>query len=305
MIIIWSYTFTHIGHHDSSSDEDKIVIHRKPLLLSNNNSNRSLNNSNTTHYNNSYNNNGVLVESNQPTTIDTDIIERDEFVERLYDRDISRTIKKQQQQDGEVIETLSNQQLLELATKGTITNSNSSSSNSSSMVDQLREISRQHYLEKREEKELKLLELTLRDEKDLFDHEELTYEERNRYEINKKILEFSKDKNRFNYKDDSYKLPDSYEDGDGRIDKKKKEAVLTNRYIEETQVKSEQELWEESQMKTSKVKYVFEVLVLVVCMVDVKYIFLAYSWFHYNFIYVFYICHPLLSYLLLLGPFRH
>jgi pre-mRNA-splicing factor ATP-dependent RNA helicase DHX16 len=145
------------------------------------------------------------------------------------------------------------------------------------MVDQLREISRQHYLEKREEKELKLLELTLRDEKDLFDHEELTYEERNRYEINKKILEFSKDKNRFNYKDDSYKLPDSYEDGDGRIDKKKKEAVLTNRYIEEIQVKSEQELWEESQMKTSKVKYVFEVLVLVVCMVDVKYIFLAYS----------------------------
>ncbi len=256
MIIIWSCTFIHIGHHDSSSDEDKIVIHRKPLLLSNNNSNRSLNNSNTTHYNNSYNNNGVFVESNQPTTIDTDIIERDEFVERLYDRDISRTIKKQQQQDGEVIETLSNQQLLELATKGTITNSNSSS-NSSSMVDQLREISRQHYLEKREEKELKLLELTLRDEKDLFDHEELTYEERNRYEINKKILEFSKDKNRFNYKDDSYKLPDSYEDGDGRIDKKKKEAVLTNRYIEETQVKSEQELWEESQMKTSKVKYVF------------------------------------------------
>ena len=83
------------------------------------------------------------------------------------------------------------------------------------------------------QKELKLLELTLRDEKDLFDHDELTYEERNRYEINTKILEFSKDKNRFNYKDDSYKLPDSYEDGDGRIDKKKKEAVLTNRYIEE------------------------------------------------------------------------
>ena len=121
------------------------------------------------------------------------------------------------------------------------------------MINQLREISRQHYLEKREEKELKLLELTLRDEKDLFDNEELTKEERNRYEVNKKILAFSKDKNRFSYQDDSYKLPDSYEDSDGRIDKKKREAVLTNRYIEEVQVKSEQELWEESQMKTSKV----------------------------------------------------
>ena len=70
------------------------------------------------------------------------------------------------------------------------------------MIDQLREISRQHYLQKREEKELKLLELSVKDEQYLFDDVEVTAEERERMELNKKILNMAKDRYRFDYKDD-------------------------------------------------------------------------------------------------------
>ena len=70
------------------------------------------------------------------------------------------------------------------------------------MVEQLREISRQHYLQKREEKELKLLELSVKDEQYLFDDVDVTKEERERMELNKKILNMAKDRYRFDYKND-------------------------------------------------------------------------------------------------------
>lgn len=60
-------------------------------------------------------------------------------------------------------------------------------------------------------------------------------------EINEKILQMAKDKHRFSYKDDSYHIPDGYEDSNGRIDKKKRDAVLTARYVEEVSGQSSQE----------------------------------------------------------------
>lgn len=176
---------------------------------------------------------------------DADIAERDAFVARLLEKEDQRT-KKQEQEAG-----LSAQQIHELATRGSISDKGAGTST----IEQLREISRQHYLEKREEKELKLLEMSLRDEQDLFEGEKLTKEEKRRRDVNLKILDLAKDKHRFSYKDDGYHIPDGYEDSEGRIDRKKKESVLHARYVEEVQPKSEQEQWEEEQMKTSKVKF--------------------------------------------------
>lgn len=176
---------------------------------------------------------------------DADIAERDAFVARLLEKEDQRT-KKQEQEAG-----LSAQQIHELATRGSIADKGAGTST----IEQLREISRQHYLEKREEKELKLLEMGLRDEQDLFEGEKLTKEEKRRREVNMKILDLANDKHRFSYKDDGYHIPDGYEDSEGRIDRKKKESVLHARYVEEVQPKSEQEQWEEEQMKTSKVKF--------------------------------------------------
>jgi len=174
-----------------------------------------------------------------------DLAERDAFVNRLMEKDESRT-KKQEQEAG-----LSAQQIHELATRGALSDKGAGTST----IDQLREISRQHYLEKREEKELKLLEMSLRDEAELFEGERLTKEERKRREVNMKILDMAKDKHRFSYKDDGYHIPDAYEDSAGRVDRKKKEAALNARYVEEVQPKSDQDQWVEKQMAISSVKF--------------------------------------------------
>lgn len=180
---------------------------------------------------------------------DRDIAERDAFVVRLLEKDEKKT--KKQLEDSAV--GLTAKEIEELATKGTISTVNKELYGST--VDQLRELSRQHYLEKREEKELRLLELQLRDEEELFEGEQLTAAEKRRLEVNRKILQMAKDKHRFSYKDDSYRMPDAYEDSDGRINKAKKESVLTARYEEEVEFKTEQEQWEEDQLKFAKVQF--------------------------------------------------
>ena len=183
-------------------------------------------------------------ESEKVRLLDDDIAERDAFVNRLIEREEKHT-RKLTSQEG-----LSADQIKELATKGAI-----STSKDLDAVERLREISRQLYLEKREEKELKLLELSMKDEEYLFDDVELTAEEKKRLELNKKILAMASDKYRFNYKDDGYHMPDGYEDERGRINKEKRDALLTARYEAEEELKTEQELWEEDQVKIATVKF--------------------------------------------------
>mmetsp|Transcript_26254 Transcript_26254/g.38918 ORF Transcript_26254/g.38918 Transcript_26254/m.38918 type:complete len:1058 (+) Transcript_26254:41-3214(+) len=179
--------------------------------------------------------------------MDEDIAERDAFVQRLLERDDSKTKKLERQQEG----GLTTEQIQELATRGAI----SASSKDRSVVERLREVSRQHYLKKREDKELKLLEVGLRDEEYFFEDVELTAEEKKRRELNEKILNMARNKHRFDEKDDGYHMPDGYEDERGRINKEKRDAVLTTRYEEEEELKTEQELWEEEQVKTAMVRF--------------------------------------------------
>jgi len=102
---------------------------------------------------------------------------------------------------------------------------------------------------------LKLLEISIKDEEELFDGLKLTKEKKKKYLLNQKILNLGKDKYRFTYKDDGYHIPDSYEDNQGYLDRKKRDAVLTARYESEEIVKSEQDIWEEEQTKKAKVKF--------------------------------------------------
>lgn len=197
----------------------------------------------------------VNVEDVAKQKLDADIAERDAFVARMLERDEQKT--KKAKSDAALAETgdptagLSAAQIKELATKGSVTAANKNPS----MVEQLREISRQHYLEKREAKEIKLLEMSMRDEEELFEEMELTAEEKRRLQLQKNIINMAKDKHRFSYKDDGYHIPDGYEDENGRVNKEKREAVLTARYQEEEQVKTEQETWEEEQLKMAKVHF--------------------------------------------------
>ena len=167
--------------------------------------------------------------------IDRDLAERDAFVQRLIAKDGTKTAKQQE----EVLVPSVKSELLE------------SKMSKLNTVDMLREMSRQHYLEKREQRELKILEMQLKDEEELFEGEELTKEEIKRRELQKQIINMTKDEYRFSYKDDGYHMPDSYEKTDGTIDKEKRESALVSRYVEEERVKSEQELWEEARVKAS------------------------------------------------------
>ena len=122
----------------------------------------------------------------------------------------------------------------------------------------LRELSRQTYLTKREEKELKLLEQSLKDEEYLFENIPLTTEEIKRKELNQNILKMARNKNRFNYDDidDGFKLLEGYEDPEtGLIDRAKRDAVLTARYEEEEVIQSEQEQWEDQQVSMSNIHF--------------------------------------------------
>ena len=176
--------------------------------------------------------------------MDEDITERDAFVSRLQERESKST--KKMDSGG-----LTAEQIKELATRGSI----QTKSKDKETIERMREISRQAYLEKREDKELKLLEIGMKDEDYLFNDIQLTAEEKHRIELNKKILSMAKDKYRFDYKDDGYHIPDGYEDDQGRIIKEKRDAALTARYEPEEQVKTEQELWEEDQARIASVHF--------------------------------------------------
>lgn len=180
--------------------------------------------------------------SSASNDIDHDLRERDEFVVRLQEKDEKKRSKYAQDQ------SLSSDQLGRLAKTGY---SDKSGEISQVDVDRLRELSRQQYLEKRESKELLLLQKSLKDEEDLFQNERLTKAERRQLQLNRQILEMAKDEQRFSYKDDGYRIPESYEDSSGRTNKDKKNAALVARY-HEVEAKTEQQLWEDDQLRIAR-----------------------------------------------------
>jgi len=205
---------------DNDSSEDETVVRKR--MQGSNETNDDVNN---------------MDNSNKQDERDADIAERDAFVARLTEREASKTKKV-------TIDQTSLSSNMEPTKSASIANNKST-------IDMLREASRQHYLEKREEKELKLLEVVMRDEEELFEGVPLTAAEIKRRDIQSKILDMATSKDRFNYEDDGYHMPDGYEDDKGRIDKSKRDAVLTTRYVEDSQTKpkSEQEIWEEEKIK--------------------------------------------------------
>ena len=76
----------------------------------------------------------------------------------------------------------------------------------------LREQSRQKYLAKREESELRKLELKIFDEERLFKGEELSADERRRLEIDKELLRIAKKRRKLRHEENGYFIPGGEED---------------------------------------------------------------------------------------------
>ena len=130
----------------------------------------------------------------------------------------------------------------------------------------IRERARQEYLKMREEQQMILLERKIRDEEELFASEQLTEEERARLEYDKQVLRLARERMDINQRAEGYSMPEDYLTEKGKIDRKKKEAVLYKRYEDEQQhykhfqvgasgkIVTEQEQWEETQLRLMQQK---------------------------------------------------
>jgi pre-mRNA-splicing factor ATP-dependent RNA helicase DHX16 len=121
-------------------------------------------------------------------------------------------------------------------------------------INTLRDYSRYEYLRKREEQRLLLLEKEIQDEEALFYSEKLTKKEQKDLEMKKKVLALAKERASIDEKEQGYVMPDEYYTESGKIDKKKKESVLYQRYEESATKRrdvSEQQSWEQEKIGKS------------------------------------------------------
>ena len=122
----------------------------------------------------------------------------------------------------------------------------------------LRVHSRQEYLTKREIQQIELLRREIADDQALFVGMRISKREQRELERKKELLRLVEERLKINDKWEGYQLPEDYFTEQGKIDKKKKESVLYQRY-EEAKRKDDQfvtdvDQWEASQTKHSTFK---------------------------------------------------
>ena len=128
-------------------------------------------------------------------------------------------------------------------------------------INDMRTESRRVYLQKRTKRELELLERELADEEEVIARVggDLTVQEKKELQLKRDILRMAREHGHVGEDeaeaarrpDGFYRLPDEF-DGDeqqrkGKSRAQRGEELLTSRYVEPTQEKSEQQLWEEGQ----------------------------------------------------------
>ncbi|KAF9905756.1 hypothetical protein BX616_000931 [Lobosporangium transversale] len=180
-----------------------------------------------------------LEEERKEREREEDIRERDEFANRLRNKDESKTKKLVEDRSSK---TDSRRNLADdpEARKAALPT--------------LRERARQEYLAKREGLQIEKLRMQIRDEEQLFDLNELTRKEREDLEYKKELLRLAEERMNINDKYDGYQMPEDYITEKGKLDKKKKHDALYRRYQEEPGDKfvSEQDQWEEQQVRASR-----------------------------------------------------
>lgn len=170
-----------------------------------------------------------------------DLKERDELVQRMRNRDQSKT--KSEGDDGDQEEQMRKEDEARLVRGETVVDKATGQELS---LEKLREQSRSAYLKKREERELTLLKQSLEDEDELFRDAKLTDAEKKRIALGKQILGMVGERKEDEDKNDEfYRLPDEFNETDTKVNQDK--ALLSSRYTETIKEKSELELWEDSQ----------------------------------------------------------
>ncbi|XP_024374932.1 pre-mRNA-splicing factor ATP-dependent RNA helicase DEAH1 [Physcomitrium patens] len=127
------------------------------------------------------------------------------------------------------------------------------------LLPSLREVSREEYLKKREEKKLKELEDELIDEEFLFGGMKLTAKEQAEYRYKKQVYELAKQRAQDVDNIVGYHMPEAYDKAD-RVTQDKRFAVALERYRdvegeERANNMAEQEAWEKHQIGKATLKF--------------------------------------------------
>lgn len=175
---------------------------------------------------------------------DQDVEERDALAERIRQRDRDKTKKlvedrSSKQNAGAAAEAAQRRKLAD-DTEARIL-----------AMPSLRERSRQDYLTKRELQQIELLRKEIADDEALFAGMRITKREQEELDRKKTLLELVEARLKIDDKVEGYQLPEDYITEQGKIDKKKKESVLYQRY-EEAKPKDDQfttdvDQWEAAQ----------------------------------------------------------
>ncbi|KAG0181537.1 hypothetical protein DFQ29_008001 [Apophysomyces sp. BC1021] len=169
-----------------------------------------------------------------------DIKERDELAERIKEKDKEKTKK--------MVEDRSSKEGSEARKRRNLADDKDARQ---AALPSLRERSRQEYLKLREQQQMELLRKEVEDEEYLFRDQRLTKREIAQHEYKKQVLELSEAMHNIDTKEDAYTMPEDYITEKGKIDRKKKESALYQRYQEEEKFVSEHDQWEQLQIQKS------------------------------------------------------
>ncbi|KAH8825038.1 pre-mRNA splicing factor [Flagelloscypha sp. PMI_526] len=179
-----------------------------------------------------------------------DARERDAFAERVRERDKEKTKKmvedRSSKASGAAAEAAQRRQLAE-----------DSVARAEALPD-LRNVSRQNYLSKRELQRIELFRKEIADEEALFAGMKVSKRERDNLATKKAMLKAVDEKLGMSDNFDGYALPEDYLTEQGKIDRKRKHDALYKRY-EDAKPKDDQfvtdvDQWEASQSKNSAFK---------------------------------------------------
>ncbi|EEB06271.2 ATP-dependent RNA helicase Cdc28 [Schizosaccharomyces japonicus yFS275] len=151
-----------------------------------------------------------------------DVQERADFEERLRKRDVEREAQK-------FVEDHSSKLSAEQQSLKKIVDDPDALREA---IPELRKVSRRNYLKLREQQRLEILRREIQDEEKLFAGERLTKREIQELERKKELLRLAEERMKLSASTDEYQMPEDYFTEKGKLDLKRKEAVLYQRYQE-------------------------------------------------------------------------
>ncbi|EOD26794.1 hypothetical protein EMIHUDRAFT_457294 [Emiliania huxleyi CCMP1516] len=167
--------------------------------------------------------------------------DRDEFAERLRQRDLEKTRKL----GGDALAVVGRREDEARLLKA-------NDEEKASVLEQLRKVSRQVYLEKREKQKLEEARDDVRDEEYLFGDVELTAREKEERDLKKRLYDLANERVNISDKVERYTMPSAYDDLEGGARQDERFDGLLARYQEEEgEEMNEFQAWDATQIKRS------------------------------------------------------